>query len=297
MILRYLLLLHLSLLFLAKAQQQSNAQFLNENVQTKKFVELLDSVGVSPSLGKTIFAPVDDAWNSVEQQFPQLWNRYNAQPEFIIHLKHLVSYHLAIEEELSTDQIWDGTRDSIRNEFGNMTVSQSPQAIDGVPRSAMINSNVNTTDGVINVMSEIIWPPYLRSGIVNQLFEDRSWKYAYTTMANLILHVGMEEEIDRLYPNGITLLVPANRRFNRGELNIPKMLTIAEFENTKDFIKCHMVKYIHTSQSLYGNDETEGTLVTALGTNLWWTTTENQVRFQSEKTLILDNPSRDGYVK
>jgi len=276
------------------AAQQSNAEVLNNAEGLTKFVQLLDSVGVSPSLGKVIFAPVNEAWEALAREEPVLWERYSTQPEFIIHLKHFVNYHFAVEEELTTGQIWDGTRDVIRNEYGNMTIVQNPASIDGLPRSAISSADINTTDGMVNIVGQVIWPPYLRDGIVNQIFDDRSWKFAYTTMANLILHVGIEDAIDADFPNGITVLVPPNRRFNRGELDIPKMLTVAEFENTKDFIKCHMIKYIHTSQSLYGREEEQGLFVTVLGTHIWWATTENQIRFQSEKTLILDNPSRHG---
>ena len=160
--------------------------------------------------------------------------------------------------------------------------------------TAFGQTDIKTTDGYINAIGAVIWPYYLADGIVNQLFEDRSWKFAFTTMANLILHVGFEDRIDDVYEHGLTLLVPPNRRFNRGEIDLPYLLTTERFEYCKEFVLSHMVNYIHHSQAIFAKEETQWLLISERKTHLWVATTENQIRFQSELVLLFDQPSRAG---
>lgn len=301
MILRTLLLPVVTLAVFSHAQSTNNAGTLDANPDLSQFVFWLNKIGLSPGDGDILFAPVNDAWAALDEtdhEHYDVWQKYSKQPEFIIHLVHVISEHSAIGDDagtpLTTGEIFNGARSFLKSHYGNITISQSPAMIDDVPRSAIVSPDVATTDGLINIMNQVIWPDYLADGIVNQLFDDRSWKFAFTTMANLILHVGLEDQIDGFYDNGITMLVPPNRRFNRGEIDIPLMLTNEMFDSTTEFVKCHMVKYVHHSQSIFAREEEQWLLITELGTHLWVTTTEDQIRFQSEKTLLLDQPARSG---
>jgi uncharacterized surface protein with fasciclin (FAS1) repeats len=301
MILKTLLLALVTLVVVGNAQDTNNAGTLEADSRLSDFVFWLNKIGLSPGDGDILFAPINEAWEALDaadNENHDVWQKYSTQPEFIIHLVHVVSNHAALgddpETKLNTAQIWDGSRQGLKSQQGNMTITQSPDTVDGVPRSAIVEADIETTDGIINVMNQVIWPAYLAEGIVAQLFDDRSWKFAFTTMANLILHVGLEDQIDGFYENGLTMLVPPNRRFNRGEINIPLLLTNEMFDYTTEFIKCHMIKYIHHSQSIYATEETQWLLKTELGTHLWVTTTEDQIRFQSETTLLLDQPTRFG---
>jgi hypothetical protein len=301
MILRTLLLALVTLVVFGNAQDTNNAGTLEADNRLSDFVFWLNKIGLSPGDGDILFAPINEAWEALDQadnENHDVWQKYSTQPEFIIHLVHVISNHAALGDEtetkLTTAQIWDGSRQGLKGLYGNFTISQSPATIDGVTRSAIVEADIETTDGMINVMNQLIWPQYLANGIVHQLFDDRSWKFAFTTMANLILHVGLEDQIDGSYEHGITMLVPPNRRFNRGEINIPLLLTNEMFDYTTEFVKCHMVKYIHHSQSIYAREEEQWLLISELGTHLWVTTTEDQIRFQSEATLLLDQPARSG---
>lgn len=282
------------------AVDTSNQGYLAGQQRLSTFVDLLAKIGLSAGDGKTLFAPTNQAWENAKNDDPLVWKRYTEQSEFVVHLIHLVNHHFATKEKLNTAEIWDGAREEIKNGIHNITIIQNPAQLEAVPRNAIVDANIETTDGIVHVMDQVIWPPYLRDGFVNQLFEDQSWKFAFTTMANLILHVGMEDEIDAIYDHGITMLIPPNRRFNRAEIDIPELLTPQKFDYLVRFLKCHMIKYMHNTQSLWAKSREENIeqwkLQTELGTDLWVTTSENQIRFQSEKTLLLDQPSRHGYV-
>eukprot|EP00980_Cylindrotheca_fusiformis_P012195 scaffold2962_cov126-Cylindrotheca_fusiformis.AAC.11 len=281
--------------------QNSIAGTLNSNPDLSKFIFYLNTIGLSPGDADMVFAPTNEAWDALQQpDHPnyEVWQKYTTQPEFIIQLVHVVSEHSAFGDEvgtpLTTAQIFGDGRSYIKSHFGNVTISQSPAMIDDAPRSAITSPDIEATDGLVNIMSQVLWPQYLADGIVNQLFDDRSWKFAFTTMANLILHVGLEDKIDAEYDHGITMLVPPNRRFNRGEINIPLLLTNEMFDYTTEFVQCHLVKYIHHSQSIYAKEETQWLLISELKTHLWVATTENQIRFQSQKVLLEDQPARFG---
>jgi hypothetical protein len=71
--------------------------------------------------------------------------------------------------------------------------------------------------------------------IIAQLLDDRCAKFAMTTMANLALHVGLDEQIDMLYENRLIMLVIPNRRFTPGEgIDVPFLLT----EEMRNFTRC-----------------------------------------------------------
>jgi len=298
MILRSILCLAV-FLPLANAQT-SNAGYLEAANDFSRFVFFLNKIGLSPGDGDILFAPVNEAWQALEEgDDAAIWDKYVNQPEFIIHLKHVITTHVCWGDErgtgLTVGEIWDLSRPFLRTAVGNATIVHSPEKyIDNVPFSAISQADIETTDGYINAITQVIWPPYLADGIVTQLFEDKSWKFAFTTMANLILHVGFEDRIDGIYDNGITLLVPPNRRFNRGEIDLPALLTNDQFEYCKEFVLSHMINRIHHSQSIYAREETQYLLMSERRTHLWVATTENQIRFQSAKVLLFDYPSRGG---
>ena len=117
-------------------------------------------------------------------------------------------------------------------------------------------------------------------------------------MANLALYVGLEDRINAAYDNGLTFLVPPNRRFNRAEINVPHMLQPSMFNYTRDFILCHMIRGNYHEAQVFAMNEASGEdqiLVTSeLGTRMWITTTEDHLRFQSQKLLLTDQPSDNG---
>lgn len=287
------------------AQSTSNAGTLEANPEMSRFLFFLNRIGLSPGDGDIIFAPVNDAFSQGLElpSHPQneVWVKYKDQPEFIMHLKHVITSHVLLGDEvgvpLRVGEIWDNVHTDLRSasaSVGNTTITQNPKLIEDVPFSAIASADIATTDGYINAMSQVIWPRYLADGIINQLFDDRSWKYAFTTMANLILHTGLEDKIDEIYENGITLLVPPNRRFNRGEIDLPLLLSNEMFDYCKEFVLSHMVSTIHHSQSIFAKEETQYLLISERKTHLWVATTENQIRFQSELVLIFDQVSRAG---
>jgi len=299
MILRSLLLL-LSLSSV-NAQTTSNAGWLDSDPEMSTFLFYLSRIGLSPGDGDIIFAPVNEAFENLDKQTfsnYDVWQMYKDQPEFIMHLKHVITTHVCIGDvegvPLRTGEIWDNSRQYLRTNVGNATITQNPKMIDNVPFSAITAADIATTDGYINTMSQVMWPPYLAEGIINQLFDDRSWKFAFTTMANLILHTGLEDKIDAMYEHGITLLVPPNRRFNRAEFDLPLLLTNGMFDYCKEFVLAHMVTHIHHTQSIFAREEQEFLLITERNTHLWVATTENQIRFQSELVLVMDQVSKHG---
>mmetsp|Transcript_45248 Transcript_45248/g.109518 ORF Transcript_45248/g.109518 Transcript_45248/m.109518 type:complete len:696 (-) Transcript_45248:3399-5486(-) len=287
------------------AQTTSNAGYLESDPEMARFLFFLNRIGLSPGDGDIIMAPVNEAFGNLDKaDHPQyeVWLKYKEQPEFIMHLKHVITSHVLLGDEvgvpLRVGEIWDNSRTDLRTAssglVGNATITQDPKMIEDVPFSAIVSADIATTDGYINALSEVIWPRYLADGIINQLFDDRSWKYAFTTMANLILHTGMEDKIDAIYDNGLTLLVPPNRRFNRGEIDLPLLLSNDMFDYCKEFVLSHMVSYIHHSQSIFAKEETQYLLISERKTHLWVATTENQIRFQSELVLLFDQVSRAG---
>jgi hypothetical protein len=117
-------------------------------------------------------------------------------------------------------------------------------------------------------------------------------------MANLALHVGLDEQIDMLYENGLTMLVIPNRRFTRHEIDVPLLLTEDMRNYTRDFVLCHMILDNYYEAGVFASNgvaETEQFLVTSfLGTHMWVTTTENKLRFQSSDVLLADQAARNG---
>jgi uncharacterized surface protein with fasciclin (FAS1) repeats len=279
--------------------QTNNAGLLQRDDRLSKFVQLLDRAGIPPSVGETIFAPTTDAFNKFRENDVSIWNKYAQQAEWFIHLHDLLLWHFVTEGRFTTDDIFNGQRMFLENSLGNITIEQRFKKLDNVAASAIIDANITTEDGIVHLIDEVIIPPYLGMNIIAQLLDDRSAKFAMTTMANLALHVGLDEQIDMLYEHGLTMLVIPNRRFTRGEgIDVPLLLTDEMRNYTRDFLLCHMILDNYYEAGVFASNEvaeTEQFLVTSfLGTHMWITTTANMLRFQSSEVLLADQAARNG---
>ena len=269
-----------------------------------KFVQLLDRVGISPSTGETVFAPTTDAWQTYREQDVNRWNKYVNQAEFFVHFKELLLWHFVTEGKYSFDEIFDGSRGNLENQLGNITVSQAYKMIDNVEADSFVEE-VASNDGIIHVINDVIIPPFLNQFLIEQMLDDRSSKFAYSTMANLALWAGLDDHINGEYEHGITFLVPPNRRFNRAEFDVPSLLTPEMRNYTRDLVLCHLIMDNYHEAGIFAMHDEEGTeqslVVTELGTHMWITTTgegvalnSRRVRFQSTEVLIFDQAARNG---
>jgi uncharacterized surface protein with fasciclin (FAS1) repeats len=289
----------LLLSFICNAQINNAGTLQNDN-RFNKFMQLMDSVGLSPSLGETILAPTSDAWQAYREQDMELWNKYVQQADFFVHLRELLLWHLVTEGRFTFDEIFNGQRQFMESTKGNLTIYQdfNIPRVDNVPSSAFSERDIATTDGVVHVLDQVIVPPYLAVNIIEQLLDDFSSKFAFSTMANLALYAGLDDEIDAMYENGITFLVPPNRRFNKAEIYVPDLLTDEMRNYTRNFVKCHMIMdNYHESGVFAYNDELEQEqflVTTQLGTSLWITTTKGELRFQSTKLILSDQVAKNG---
>jgi len=283
---------------LTGAIAQNNAATLSEDDRLNKFVELLDRAGIAASAGETIFAPTTEAFQTFREEDVGLWNKYVKQPEFFLHLRELMSWHLVTQGRFTVDEIFDGNRVFLENAKGNITVDQRFKKLDNLPKSSIIEGNITTSDGIIHVTDQVMVPPYLGMNMIEQMLDDQSAKFAFTTMANLALHVGLDEKINAMYENGLTFLVPPNRRFNRAQIDVPSLLEPEMFNYTRDFVLCHMIKNNYYEAGVFAfnkENEQEQFLVTSeLGTSLWITTTEDRLRFQSTDVLLYDQATKNG---
>lgn len=134
--------------------------------------------------------------------------------------------------------------------------------------------------------------------MITQLLRGRQEKFSFSNMANLALHVGLDERINAAYDKGLTFLVPPNRRFNRAEIDVPKLLQKEMFNYTRDFILCHMIRdNWHVAQIFAINEKTgidQFLVKSELGTHMWITSTEDMIRFQSQMLLLPDQPTPNG---
>jgi uncharacterized surface protein with fasciclin (FAS1) repeats len=280
------------------AAQTSNTVTMSNDERLQRFSALLDRVGISPSIGLTVFAPSADALQRFEDLDPIRWAKYGDQPEFFVHLRDLLQWHLVTEGAYTFEDIFDGTREAMETSLGNITIDQRFRKMDNVAAESFVQTNVTTSEGILHVIDDVIIPPYLGSNLIAQLLDDRSWVFAYSNMANLALYVGLDERINAVYEHGLTLLVPPNPRFNRAEIDIPKLLTPEMFNYTRDFILCHMIVDNYHESQVFAlneeNDQQEFLVKSELGTHMWITTTDDKLRFQSVDVLVADQPSNNG---
>jgi len=306
---KFILAILVALLPGTSAQGSNNAATLEADGRLSTFVTLLDRVGVSPSLGETIFAPTNLALAASENDIlgdATLWERHylrDNDPAFFLQLRALLLWQFVTEGRFTAAQILDGSRQRLENSLGNQTIDQAARAIDGtVLDTFLVETDIITTDGILHITNKAIVPPFLQESLTQVLLnEEQSLKFAFTNMAQLALATGLDSQINQVYDGGLTLLVPPNRRFNRANIDIPDLLRPERLDYTRDFVRCHMI----TNQSLYEANVRatmeqeqieEFLLTTELGTSLWVTTTEDRLRFQSIDVLVTDLLSRNGCV-
>lgn len=279
----------------------TNQVTMNNNQQLKQFAGLLAKAGIDPKTALTMFAPTTKAFEKFQENDPVRYERWMKKSEFFVHLKQMLEWHLVTEGAYKLNEIFDGSRAAMENSQGSITIDQRFKRVDNVDSTDFVQKDVVTAEGVLHALDSIIIPPYLGTDLISQLLQDRSDVFALSNMANLALHVGLEDKLNDDYENGLTFLVPPNRRFNRAEIDVPKMLTAEMFNYTRDFILCHMVMGIYHEAQVFAKNEADNTdqfLVTSeLGTHMWITTTEEKLRFQSVEILVPDLPSNNGYVE
>ena len=279
--------------------QQNNAGVVATHADTREFNEQLAKVGVSAGDGKTIFAPNNEAFQKYQEKDPIFYPKYFNDNEYFLHRRELLVWVLVTEDIFLQADIWDGTRTKMENLNGNITIDFAAQTLDGVHRTSFTTTDIVTADGVVHILDEIILPPYMGLNIIGQCLEDQSFKFSFSTMANLAIFAGLRDIIDDIYEEGITMLVPPNRRFNRAEIDVPKMLTEEMKSYTKDFVSCHLLLnknwYESAVFSYHEENEIQSHVeVSYLGTHMWLSTEEDRVRFQSVDVLLPDQIARNG---
>lgn len=289
-------------MMIVKSAAQTNfAGILANDDRLSKFSQLLDKTGISPSIAKTIFAPSTDALNAWREEDVNLWDKYSTQTEYFAHLREVMLWHLVTEGAFQYDEIFDGNREFMENSIYNITIDQRFKKLDNVASTSFVEANITSSEGVVHVIDDVIIPPYMAVNLIEHMLErDISVKFAYSTMANLALYAGLDEKINAIYDKGITFLVPPNRRFNRAQIDVPKLLTEEMKEYTKDFVLAHLImdNYYESGVFAYNdqNDQDEFLVTSELGTHLWISTKDGRLRFQSRELLLTDQVARNGYV-
>jgi uncharacterized surface protein with fasciclin (FAS1) repeats len=280
--------------------QLNNAATLQNDARLSKFVQQLDRAGISPNIGETIFAPSNDAYDRFRVEDSLRWRKYTQQAEFFVHVRDVQLWHFVTDGSFTLNEIFDGRRNTLENQLGNITVSQQFRRLDNVPDTDIVESDIATSQGTIHVVDQVILPPYLGMNMIENLLQDRHFDFAFTTMANIALWAELDDELNRAYDFGITFLVPPNRRFNRAEIDVRLLLTEKMREYTRAFVRSHMIKRNYYEAGIFALNEENGRdqfLETSmLGTHIWITTTENKVRFQSTDVRLFDQPTQNGYV-
>jgi uncharacterized surface protein with fasciclin (FAS1) repeats len=276
----------------------TNKVAMNGDDRLRQFSGLLERAGINPQQALTMFAPTSDAFEKFRASNPARFTKWMERPEYFVHLKQLLEWHLVTEGIFSQSDIFDGSRATLENLQGNITINQQAKTIDNVASTEFAESDVVVAEGYLHVLDNVIIPPYLGEDLIKQLLNDRSYQFALSNMANLALHVGLEDRINAEYENGLTFLVPPNRRFNRAEIDVPKLLSDEMFNYTRDFILCHMIVDMYHEAQVFAEDdasnEDQRLVISELGTHMWITTTEEKLRFQSIEVLVPDLPSDNG---
>ena len=114
-------------------------------------------------------------------------------------------------------------------------------------------------------------------------------------VANLARAIGLDAEIDIFYDSGVTLLAPPNNRLERSGLDVDELLQTPEgTEAAADLVRAHMIRGNLYSEDLLAQEDQEVLVTTFLGTSMWITVTDGQVRFQGSDTLLPDQLSKNG---
>mmetsp|Transcript_34263 Transcript_34263/g.82522 ORF Transcript_34263/g.82522 Transcript_34263/m.82522 type:complete len:713 (-) Transcript_34263:171-2309(-) len=279
--------------------QSSNNVVIGNDERLTRFSSLLDRTGAKVNDAKTLFLPTGDGLNKFQKDYPEYFQKYNSQPEFLPHLRRLIQNHLVSEGAYTYEQIFDGSRNGMKNVLGdNITIEQRTQTIGGTPGTAIVERNIETAQGYIHIMDQLIIPQFMGYNLIQMLLETSFEQFAYSTMANIALYVELDDRLNDVYENGLTLLVPPNIRFNRAEIDVPALLTPESFNFTRDFILTHMVKRNEHENGVFGYHEQIGEdqhlVLSELGTHMWITTTGKKLRFQSIDVLVPDQPTNNG---
>jgi len=292
-----LLYVHDNSSFVVVGFSTNNVVMSNDN-RLSTFKQLLDKAGISTTIGKTVIGPTIGAFESFRFNNTNRYNQWMTQPEFFVHFKDLMEWHMITEDNYTKDEIFDGKREQLENPQGFITVDQKFQMIDNVKNEDFVEADILTFEGTIHVVNKVMLPPFFGYDMITQLLNSRQEKFSFSTMANLALHVGLEDRINDVYDKGLTFLVPPNRRFNRAEIDVPKMQQKELFNYTRDFILCHMIRdNWHVAQIFAINENTgvdQFLVKSELGTHMWITSTEEMVRFQSQGLLLPDQPTNNG---
>lgn len=276
----------------------TNYVALSNDGRVSKFTTLLDKAGISPTIAKTTIAPTNEAFVSFRLNDTARYNQWMDQPEFFVHFKDLMEWHMITEDNYTYEEIFNDRRGRLENPQGFITVDQRFQMIDNVHGGDWVEPDILTSDGIIHVVDTVMLPPFFGYDMITQLLNSRQEKFSFSNMANLALHVGLDDRINAAYEKGITFLVPPNRRFNRAEIDVPKLLQKDMFNYTRDFVLCHMIKdNWHVAQIFAINENTgvdQFLVKSELGTHMWITSTEEKVRFQSQELLLPDQPTPNG---
>lgn len=299
------LLLQVSDLSLHVASQSSNIALISTDDRLKTFKAYLDNVGVSAGAAKTLIAPTEDAFESFREDNPDRYGKWITEPlvnpehsEYFLHFKGLMEWHLVIEGSYTKDQIFDGERQRLTTPQGNITINQLSKMMDNVNIDDFSEPDIQSSNGIVHVVDKVLLPPFLGQDMISQLLETRQEKFSFSNMANLALHVGLDDRLNAAYEKGITFLVPPNRRFNRAEINVPKLLQPEMFDYTREFILCHMIKgNYHTAKVVAINEQTgeeQSLIKSELGTHMWITSTKDIVRFQSQDLILPNQPTVNG---
>lgn len=279
----------------------TNNVVLSNDGRLSKFKQYLDKAGISPSIAKTIIGPTTVAFDNFRLNKTVDFDKWLTYPEFFVHFKDLMEWHMVTEDNHTREEIFDGRRWRMENPQGFIMVDQEFQKMDNVHRADWVDQDILTSEGVVHVISQVMLPPFFGYDMITQLLNSRSEKFSFSNMANLALHVGLEDRINDAhdeYEKGITFLVPPNRRFNRAEIDIPKMLTKEMYNYTKNFVLCHMIRdNWHVAQIFAINENTgidQFLVKSELGTHMWITSTEDMIRFQSQELLLPDQPTPNG---
>lgn len=279
----------------------TNNVVLSNDGRLSRFKQLLDKAGISPSIAKTIIGPTTGAFESFRLNKTVDFDKWLTYPEFFVHFKDLMEWHMVTEDNYTREEIFDGRRWQLWNPQGFIIVDQKFETMDNVHSGDWVDQDILTSEGVVHVINKVMLPPFFGYDMITQLLNSRQEKFSFSNMANLALHVGLEDRINDVnneYEKGITFLVPPNRRFNRAEIDIPKMLRKEMFNYTRDFVLCHMIKdNWHVAQIFAINENTgvdQFLVKSELGTHMWITSTDEMIRFQSQEILLPDQPTPNG---
>mmetsp|Transcript_11766 Transcript_11766/g.27542 ORF Transcript_11766/g.27542 Transcript_11766/m.27542 type:complete len:702 (+) Transcript_11766:199-2304(+) len=292
------LLLQVSDVSIRVSGQSATSVVIDNDKRLNTFREYLDKAGVSPNIGKTIIAPSREAFDRFREEDPVRFEKWTTTPEYFVHFKDLIEWHLITDGIYTKDDIFDGKRKKLLTPQGNITIKQESQMIDNLKSDDFLDSDIEASGAIIHIVDKVVFPPFLGQNMIAQLLESRQEKFSFSNMANLALHIGLDHRLNAVFEGGITFLVPPNRRFNRAEINIPKLLQPDMYNYTRQFLLSHMIKGNYHEAKVIAINQQMGakqTLIKSeLGTHMWITSTEDMVRFQSQELLLPDQPTEHG---